>query len=692
MAPKTRIQFEWTPDDEQAVTYLRALAADAVQRVGNGHPGTAMSLAPVAYTLFQKVMRHDPRNPHWVGRDRFVMSGGHSSLTLYSQLFLSGYGLSMADLEAFRTWGSRTPGHPEYGHTAGVETTTGPLGQGLSAAVGMAMGARFDRGLLDPDSPAGSSPFDYRIGVICGDGDLEEGVTSEASSLAGTQALDRLCVIYDDNHISIEGDTAVAFTENVCERYEAYGWATHKVDMNPDGSINVAGVWDAIQAAEHETSRPTLIQVRSIIGWPSPKFRNTAKAHGSALGEDEVRATKVELGLNPDEHFAFPEDLLSRVRHALVARVDAALHEWTPRFDAWRSAQPDRAALLDRVSAKELPAGLEDALPIWQPGSSLASRKASGDTIQAIAAVMPELWGGSADLAESNLTTIEGAASFLPATSTAPNASPYGRVIHFGIREHAMGAALNGISLSGISRVFGGTFLVFSDYMRGAVRVAAVMQVPVTYVWTHDSIGVGEDGPTHQPVEHLWSLRMIPGLSVVRPGDANETAAAWLETLKRHEPVGLILSRQNLPTLDAPVSTVRDGVARGGYVLVDAEDPQVQILATGSEVSLAVDAAQMLAQQGIAARVISLPCLEWFEQQDRAYRDSVIIPSVRARVSVEAGATLGWHKYVGDAGRCVGLDHFGASADAKVLFREFNITVDAIVNAAHDSIAASRRV
>ena len=692
MAPKTRIQFEWTPDDEQAVTYLRALAADAVQRVGNGHPGTAMSLAPVAYTLFQKVMRHDPRNPHWVGRDRFVMSGGHSSLTLYSQLFLSGYGLSMADLEAFRTWGSRTPGHPEYGHTAGVETTTGPLGQGLSAAVGMAMGARFDRGLLDPDSPAGSSPFDYRIWVICGDGDLEEGVTSEASSLAGTQALDRLCVIYDDNHISIEGDTAVAFTENVCERYEAYGWATHKVDMNPDGSINVAGVWDAIQAAEHETSRPTLIQVRSIIGWPSPKFRNTAKAHGSALGEDEVRATKVELGLNPDEHFAFPEDLLSRVRHALVARVDAALHEWTPRFDAWRSAQPDRAALLDRVSAKELPAGLEDALPIWQPGSSLASRKASGDTIQAIAAVMPELWGGSADLAESNLTTIEGAASFLPATSTAPNASPYGRVIHFGIREHAMGAALNGISLSGISRVFGGTFLVFSDYMRGAVRVAAVMQVPVTYVWTHDSIGVGEDGPTHQPVEHLWSLRMIPGLSVVRPGDANETAAAWLETLKRHEPVGLILSRQNLPTLDAPVSTVRDGVARGGYVLVDAEDPQVQILATGSEVSLAVDAAQMLAQQGIAARVISLPCLEWFEQQDRAYRDSVIIPSVRARVSVEAGATLGWHKYVGDAGRCVGLDHFGASADAKVLFREFNITVDAIVNAAHDSIAASRRV
>ena len=692
MAAETRTRFDWTPDDEMAVTYLRALAADAVQRAGNGHPGTAMSLAPVAYTLFQKVMRHDPRDPHWVGRDRFVMSGGHSSLTLYSQLFLSGYGLAMADLEAFRTWGSRTPGHPEYGHTAGVETTTGPLGQGLSTAVGMAMGARFDRGLLDPDAPAGSSPFDYRIWVICGDGDLEEGITSEASSLAGTQALDRLCVIYDDNHISIEGDTAIAFTEDVCKRYESYGWATHKVDMNPDGSINVAGVWEAIQKAQHETSQPTLIQVRSIIGWPSPKFRNTAKAHGSALGEDEVRATKTELGLNPDEHFAFPPELLTRVRHNLVSRVETELGNWQPRYDAWRTAQPERAALLDRVQAKELPAGLEAALPVWQPGSSLASRKASGDTIQAIAAVMPELWGGSADLAESNLTTIEGAPSFLPASSTAPNSSPYGRVIHFGIREHAMGAALNGISLSGISRVFGGTFLVFSDYMRGSVRVAAVMQVPVTYVWTHDSIGVGEDGPTHQPVEHVWSLRMIPGLSVVRPADANETAAAWLATLKRREPVGLILSRQNLPTLDAALPAVRDGVARGGYVVTDAEDPQVQLLATGSEVSLAVEAAQMLAQEGIAARVISLPCLEWFEQQDLAYRDSVLIPAVTARVSVEAGSTLGWHKYVGDAGRCIGLDHFGASADAKVLFREFGITVEAIVAAAKDSISASKRI
>ena len=692
MAAETRTRFDWTPDDEMAVTYLRALAADAVQRAGNGHPGTAMSLAPVAYTLFQKVMRHDPRNPHWVGRDRFVMSGGHSSLTLYSQLFLSGYGLAMADLEAFRTWGSRTPGHPEYGHTAGVETTTGPLGQGLSTAVGMAMGARFDRGLLDPDAPAGSSPFDYRIWVICGDGDLEEGITSEASSLAGTQALDRLCVIYDDNHISIEGDTAIAFTEDVCKRYESYGWATHKVDMNPDGSINVAGVWEAIQKAQHETSQPTLIQVRSIIGWPSPTFRNTAKAHGSALGEDEVRATKTELGLNPDEHFAFPPELLTRVRHNLVSRVETELGNWQPRYDAWRTAQPERAALLDRVQAKELPAGLEAALPVWQPGSSLASRKASGDTIQAIAAVMPELWGGSADLAESNLTTIEGAPSFLPASSTAPNSSPYGRVIHFGIREHAMGAALNGISLSGISRVFGGTFLVFSDYMRGSVRVAAVMQVPVTYVWTHDSIGVGEDGPTHQPVEHVWSLRMIPGLSVVRPADANETAAAWLATLKRREPVGLILSRQNLPTLDAALPAVRDGVARGGYVVTDAEDPQVQLLATGSEVSLAVEAAQMLAQEGIAARVISLPCLEWFEQQDLAYRDSVLIPAVTARVSVEAGSTLGWHKYVGDAGRCIGLDHFGASADAKVLFREFGITVEAIVAAAKDSISASKRI
>ncbi|MHB1213160.1 MAG: transketolase family protein, partial [Candidatus Nanopelagicales bacterium] len=533
--------LDWTDDDSQAVTYLRALAADAVQRVGNGHPGTAMSLAPAAYLLFQKVLRHDPRDPSWLGRDRFVLSAGHSSLTLYSQLFLSDYGLTMTDLESFRTWGSRTPGHPEHGHTAGVETTTGPLGQGLSTAVGMAMAARFERGLLDPDAADGQSPFDHRVWVIAGDGDLEEGITSEASSLAGLQALNRLCVIYDDNHISIEGDTGVAFHEDVCARYEAYGWATHKVDALPDGSVDVPALYRAILAAEAEQHRPTLIQLRTIIGWPAPHLRNTGKAHGSALGEDEVRATKELLGLDPDAHFAFDTVLLDRVRARLRHRVDEARGPWDARLDAWRAARPDRAALLDRLLAHQLPDGLDAALPHFPPGSSLATRKASGEVINALAGVMPELWGGSADLAESNNTTIESAASFLPRSSAMPHASPYGRVLHFGIREHAMGAILNGIAIDGLTRPFGGTFLVFSDYMRGAVRLAALMQAAVTYVWTHDSIGLGEDGPTHQPVEHLWSLRAMPGLSIVRPADANETAASWRAVLRRRGPAGLVL-------------------------------------------------------------------------------------------------------------------------------------------------------
>ena len=691
MAARSRTEFTWSSDDEAAVTYLRALAADAVQKAGNGHPGTAMALAPLAYLLFQKVMRHDPGDPSWLGRDRFVLSGGHASLTLYSQLFLSGYGLSMTDLEAFRTWGSRTPGHPEYRHTAGVETTTGPLGQGVATAVGMAMAQRYDRGLLDPDTPDGASPFDYRVWVTCGDGDLEEGITSEASSLAGTQKLGRLIVFYDDNHISIEGNTDIAFSEDVCARYAAYGWATHRVDMNPDGSIDVAGVWDAISAAMSTHDRPTLIQVRSIIGWPAPKLRDTAKAHGSALGADEVRATKEALGLDPDASFVFPDDLLARTRSHLSDRVKADRAAWDAQYAAWRTAQPDHAALLDRLRAGHLPDGLEAAVPVWAQGSALATRKASGESINALAALMPELWGGSADLAESNLTTIEGAPSFEPAGSPVPNSSPYGRVLHFGIREHAMGAALNGIALSGLSRVFGGTFLVFSDYMRGSVRLSALMHLPVTFVWTHDSIGVGEDGPTHQPIEHVWSLRLIPGLSVVRPADANETAAAWLATLRQSGPVGLILSRQNLPTLDSSLDRVRDGVARGGYVVSGMEEPQVLLLATGSEVSVAVDAASLLAADGIRARVISLPCLEWFDAQEQAYREAVLPPSVRARVSVEAGATVGWYRYVGDAGRCVGLDHFGASADAKVLFREFDITPEAVAAAARDSIAAAAR-
>jgi transketolase len=687
----THDPLNWTDDDDLAVAYLRALAADAVQRVGNGHPGTAMTLAPVAYLLFQKVMRHDPKDPHWLGRDRFVLSPGHSSLTLYSQLFLSDYGLTMTDLESFRTWGSRTPGHPEFGHTTGVETTTGPLGQGLSTAVGMAYAARYERGLFDPEALDGDSPFDHRIWVIASDGDLEEGVTSEASSLAGLQQLNRLCVIYDDNHISIEGDTAIAFNEDVCSRYEAYGWATHKVAMLPDGQVDVPALYDALMQSTAEKDRPTFIQVRSTIAWPAPNLRNTAKSHGSALGESEIRATKELLGLDPDAHFAFDTALLARLRENLRHRVDEGRTSWDHAYATWRNQQPQAASLLDRLLAHELPAGLDAALPVFAAGDSVATRKASGDVINALAGVMPELWGGSADLAESNNTTIEDAPSFLPAGNPVPNGSPYGRVLHFGIREHAMGSILNGIALDGLTRPFGGTFLVFSDYMRGAVRLSALMQTAVTFVWTHDSIGLGEDGPTHQPVEHLWALRAIPGLSVVRPADANETAAAWRGILRRRGPVGLILTRQNLPTADTDLDHVRSGVERGAYIVDDSDQPKVIIMATGSEVALAREAARLLEADGIGTRVVSMPCLEWFEEQEAAYRNGVVLPSVRARVAVEAGATLGWHRYVGDRGRVVGLDHFGASADQATLFREFGITVEAVVAAARESIAAADR-
>ena len=679
---RQRAQLDWTAADESAVKYLRALAMDAVQKVGNGHPGTAMALAPAAYVLFQRVMRHDPSDPRWLGRDRFVLSAGHSSLTLYSELFLSGYGLTMEDLQSFRTWGSRTPGHPEFGHTAGVETTTGPLGQGLATAVGMAMSARYERGLFDPQTPDGESPFDHRIWVIASDGDLEEGVTSEASSLAGMQKLNRLCVIWDDNHISIEGDTAVAFTEDVVARYEAYGWATHSVDRLPDGDIDREALYAALTAAITESNRPTFIRMRTTIAWPAPAAQNTAKAHGSALGAAEVAATKAALGLDPEASFAFDPAVLAEVRTTLTSRVAAERAAWQARFDAWRAGQPDRARLLDRLLAGELPAGFDAAFPSYEVGGSVATRKASGEVINAVAAVMPELWGGSADLAESNNTTIEGGGSFLPEGSALPGASPYGRILHFGIREHAMGSIINGIALDGLTRPFGGTFMVFSDYMRGAVRLSALMQLPSTFVWTHDSIGLGEDGPTHQPVEHLWSLRAVPGLSIVRPADANETSAAWHATLSRRKPVGLILTRQNLPTLTSSEQAM-SGVRRGAYVIADAPEPAVLLLATGSEVQLALAAHDRLKAEGVGSRVVSMPCLEWFDEQDEAYRDSVLLPSVRARVAIEAGSTLGWWKYVGDRGRVIGIDHFGASADYQVLFNEFGITVDAIVSTAH---------
>ncbi|MFB8039952.1 transketolase [Streptomyces hydrogenans] len=690
----TTTDLQWTELDQRAVDTARILAADAVQKVGNGHPGTAMSLAPAAYTLFQKVMRHDPSDPQWVGRDRFVLSAGHSSLTLYTQLYLGGFGLELDDLKAFRTWGSKTPGHPEYGHTAGVETTTGPLGQGVANAVGMAMAARYERGLFDPEAAPGTSPFDHNVYVIAGDGCLQEGISSEASSLAGHQKLGNLILLWDDNHISIEGDTETAVSEDTLKRYEAYGWHVQRVEPQENGDLDPAGLYAAIRAAEAETGRPSFIAMRSIIAWPAPNAQNTEAAHGSALGDEEVAATKRVLGFDPERTFEVTDEVIGHTR-ALGDRGREARAAWEKQLSEWRAANPERAAEFDRIQANELPVGWEEKLPVFEAGKSVATRAASGKVLQALGEVVPELWGGSADLAGSNNTTIDKASSFLPEGNPLPEAHPYGRTIHFGIREHAMAAEMNGIALHGNTRIYGGTFLVFSDYMRNAVRLSALMHVPVTYVWTHDSIGLGEDGPTHQPVEHLASLRAIPGLNVVRPADANETAIAWREIMKRHTreylkgaPHGLALTRQGVPTY-AP----NEDAAKGGYVLFDAEGgtAQVVIIATGSEVHLAVEAREALQAEGVPTRVVSMPSVEWFEEQDQAYKDSVLPPSVKARVAVEAGVGLTWHKYVGDAGRIVSLEHFGASADAKVLFREFGFTPEAVAAAARESIAAAAR-
>ena len=653
--------FVWQSEDDEVVKFARALAADAVQKVGNGHPGTAMSLAPVAYLLFQKHIKHDPKNPKWIGRDRFILSCGHSSLTLYTQLYLSGYGLEMSDLQAFRTWNSLTPGHPEYGHTAGVEMTTGPLGAGISTAVGMAMAARFEKGLLDPSSDL----FDHNVYVICSDGDLQEGVSAEASSLAGTQELGNLIVIYDDNRISIEGDTHVAFTENVSARYAAYGWHVEEVAAASDGSVDIKALDAAIERAKAIKDKPSLIRLHTIIAWPAPKARGTAKSHGSALGDDEVAATKRELGLNPDEKFAMPEHLLAHARK-VIERGAKSHSEWNEKLNKWRSGNPEKSALFDRLISKKLPALNITEFPI---DKELATRAASGKVINALAEQLPELWGGSADLAESNNTTIENGGSFLPVTSQMKGANPYGRIIHFGIREHAMGSILNGITLSGLTRAFGGTFLMFADYMRGAVRLAALMDIPTTFVWTHDSIGVGEDGPTHQPIEHFAALRAIPNFHVVRPADANETAACWLEILKRNKPVGILLSRQALPTLPSNPS----GVAKGAYAVKAVANPKVSIIATGSEVSVAMKAAEILDSEGIFTQVVSAPCLEWFTEQDASYRES-LLPKNALKVSIEAGVSQGWREYVGDSGVVISLDHFGASASAGKLFDEFGFT------------------
>ncbi|MFF8595783.1 transketolase [Streptomyces sp. NPDC015220] len=690
----TTTDLEWTELDQRAVDTARVLAADAVQKVGNGHPGTAMSLAPAAYTLFQKVMRHDPADPQWVGRDRFVLSAGHSSLTLYTQLYLAGFGLELDDLKAFRTWGSKTPGHPEYGHTVGVETTTGPLGQGVANAVGMAMAARYERGLFDPEAAAGESPFDHFIYCIAGDGCLQEGISAEASSLAGHQKLGNLILLWDDNHISIEGDTETAVSEDTALRYEAYGWHVQRVAPKADGDLDPQAIYAAVQEAKAVTDRPSFIAMRSIIAWPAPNAQNTEAAHGSALGDEEVAATKRVLGFDPEKSFEVGDEVIGHTRGALE-RGRQARAEWEKSFQAWREANAERAAEYDRIAAAELPTGWDEKIPVFEAGKSVATRAASGKVLQALGEVVPELWGGSADLAGSNNTTIDKTSSFLPAGNPLPEADPYGRTIHFGIREHSMGAELNGITLHGNTRVYGGTFLVFSDYMRNAVRLSALMHLPVTYVWTHDSIGLGEDGPTHQPVEHLASLRAIPGLNVVRPADANETAIAWREILRRWTkeygkgaPHGLALTRQGVPTYEPD-----DNAAKGGYVLFEAEggEPQVILIATGSEVHVAVEARERLQADGVPTRVVSMPSVEWFEEQDQGYRESVLPPAVRARVAVEAGVGLTWHKYVGDAGRIVSLEHFGASADAKVLFREFGFTAENVAAKARESLADAQR-
>ena len=686
-----RYPEDWSEFDTRAVDTVRVLAADAVQKCGSGHPGTAMSLAPLAYTLYQRVINHDPADVHWAGRDRFVLSVGHSSLTQYIQLYLGGFGLEMDDLKQLRTWGSRTPGHPEVHHTDGVEITTGPLGQGLASSVGMAMAARKERGLFDPKAPAGESPFDHYIYTIASDGDLQEGVTAEASSLAGTQKLGNLIVFWDDNRISIEDDTNIAFNEDVVARYEAYGWHVQTVESGED----VVAIEEAVKAAQAETERPSFIRVKTVIGYPAPNKMNTGGVHGAALGDDEVAATKEVLGFDPERSFHIDDEVIAHTRK-LRERGAEKHSAWQKKFDEWAAANPENKALFDRMHARELPQDFDAELPVWEPGESLATRKASEATIQALAASLPEMWGGSADLAGSNNTVIKGADSFGPAAITTDmwSAQPYGRNLHFGIREHAMSAIMNGIALHGNTRVYGGTFLIFSEYQYPAVRLGSLMSTDTYYVWTHDSIGLGEDGPTHQPVETLSALRAIPNLSVIRPADANETAQAWAAALEyKAAPKGLALSRQGLPVLEGTKEKAHDGVRRGAYVLVEEskETPDVILLATGSEVQLAVAAAKELEAAGTATRVVSAPCLEWFDEQDDAYRESVLPSEVQARVSIEAGIAMPWHKYTGSFGRTISIEHYGASAPAGELFENFGFTTAAVVEAAQESLAAAKK-
>ena len=682
---------QWQDLDDRAVAISRALAMDAAQKVGNGHPGTAMSLAPVAYTLFQRIMRHDPAHPNWLARDRFILSCGHSSLTLYIQLYLSGYGVELDDLKSFRTFNAKTPGHPEYGHTLGVETTTGPLGQGVANGVGMAMAARFEKGLLDPENT--TDIFDHNIWVMCSDGDLQEGVSAEASSLAGTQQLGNLIMIYDDNRISIEGDTHVTCTEDIDARYLAYGWDVIVVPIKADGDVDQENLERAMLSAIANKDKPVLIHIHTVIAWPAPNAKGTSKAHGSALGNEEISATKLLLGLNPEETFIAPTEVINHARD-VKRRGTEMYNQWQTKFQAWEKANSESAELLKRLLSKKLPLDFESSFPVFPSDKEISTRAASGKVIQSIAKTLPEFWGGSADLAESNNTTIEGGGSFLPAASKMAGADPYGRIIHFGIREHAMGAILNGMALHGLVKPFGGTFLVFSDYMRGAVRLSALMQLPVTYVWTHDSIGLGEDGPTHQPVEHLASLRTIPGFSVIRPCDANEVSVCWQEIIKRSKPSGLVLSRQNLPVLDRSKFSLAKEAAKGAYVLAygsnsSKDECEVVLIATGSEVSLAIAAREKLISEGIKVRLVSAPCLEWFMEQSEDYRNEVLPKSIKARVSIEAGVAQPWYRFIGDSGIAISVEKFGASASGDIMFREYGFTVENIINAVKESIKKS---
>ena len=682
---------QWQDLDDRAVAISRALAMDAAQKVGNGHPGTAMSLAPVAYTLFQRIMRHDPAHPNWLARDRFILSCGHSSLTLYIQLYLSGYGIELDDLKSFRTFNAKTPGHPEYGHTLGVETTTGPLGQGVANGVGMAMAARFEKGLLDPENT--TDIFDHNIWVMCSDGDLQEGVSAEASSLAGTQQLGNLIMIYDDNRISIEGDTHITCTEDIDARYLAYGWDVIVVPIKADGDVDRENLERAMLSAITNKDKPVLIHIHTVIAWPAPNAKGTSKAHGSALGNEEISATKLLLGLNPEETFIAPPEVINHARD-VKRRGTEMYNQWQTKFEAWEKANSESAELLKRLLSKKLPLDFESSFPVFPSDKEISTRVASGKVIQFIAKTLPEFWGGSADLAESNNTTIEGGGSFLPAASKMAGADPYGRIIHFGIREHAMGAILNGMALHGLVKPFGGTFLVFSDYMRGAVRLSSLMQLPVTYVWTHDSIGLGEDGPTHQPVEHLASLRTIPGFSVIRPCDANEVSVCWQEIIKRSKPSGLVLSRQNLPVLDRSKFSLAKEAAKGAYVLAygsnsSKDECEVVLIATGSEVSLAIAAREKLISEGIKVRLVSAPCLEWFMEQSEDYRNEVLPKSIKARVSIEAGVAQPWYRFIGDSGIAISVEKFGASASGDIMFREYGFTVENIVNAVKESIKKS---